>query len=158
MQAGIDRHGFVDSDQAAGVVVAPFQLDDRQRIGAIAVNFVRAGEAEGRFGAEIARGHQQIQGGGGVHVEIVIGDRGGFVVRRLGRRMDYKIRPLGGKKIADLLAVADIQVLVTIARTGVDQLLYDRARGALAPEEPGAHVIVDANNLPPLFAKEAGAF
>lgn len=53
-----------------------------------AVNLVRAHVDERRFGAGLAGGFEGIEGADGVGVEIVEGDRGGAVVRRLGGSVD----------------------------------------------------------------------
>ena len=94
MQTLVDGHALVHAIQSAGIVVALVEFDERQRIGPVTVDLVRAGKTERRFRAEIARGHQHIHGAQRIHVEIVVGDGRGFVMRRLRGGVNDELRPL----------------------------------------------------------------
>ena len=104
-QALIDRHALVDAIQAAGVVVAFFELSQRQIIRAVAVDFIGAGETERRFLAEIASGNQQVHGAEGIDVKIVVRNSRGLVVRGLGGSVNNELRPLGFQYVAHRLPV-----------------------------------------------------
>ena len=108
MQALVDGHVFADAVAPAGVVETFVELYQRQRIGPVAVDFIGAGEAQRRFAAEIPRRHQHVERAHGVDVEIVVGDGGGLVVRRLRRGVDDEIGPLAFKELANAVAVANI--------------------------------------------------
>src|SRR5579862_3680074 len=93
MQALVDRHAFVNAVQAAGVVVALFEFDERQAVRPVAIDLVGAGEAERRFAAEIAGSHQHIHGAESIHIEIVVGYGCRLVMGRLRRGMNDELRP-----------------------------------------------------------------
>ena len=50
VKAGVHRHGFIDAFPAVGVIVTLLLLDQRQVVGAVAIDLVRAREAEGASG------------------------------------------------------------------------------------------------------------
>src|ERR1035438_7391522 len=109
------------------------------------------------FRSVIARRHQHIHRAHGVDVEIVVGNRRGFVVRRLCGRVDDEVRPLAGEQIAHALAVADVEIEVTVAGNGIHQVADYRARGARRAEELLPHVVIDANYVPAFAGQQARA-
>jgi hypothetical protein len=144
--------------QPAGVVVALVEFDQRQVIGPVAVDLVRAGKAEGRFPAEIARRYQQVHGAQSVHVEIVVGNGRRFVVGRLRGGVNDKLRPFAFEYLPDRLAVPDIDWQVPVMRQGCHQFLYNRVRGALRAKELPAHIVVDPDDFPAFGRELADTF
>jgi hypothetical protein len=108
VQAGIDRHRLIDSFEAAGVVVSFLQFHQRQRVRAVAVDFIGAGEAERRVAAEVPRRNQKVHRPHGVHVEILVRNGSGFVMGWLRRGMNDELGPLPLQEIANALPVADV--------------------------------------------------
>ena len=154
VQATIDRHGLINSIQAAGVIVALFLLDQRQRVRPVAINFVGAGKTERGFWTEIPCGNQQIHGSDGIHIEIVVRNTGGLVVRGLSCGVDHEIRPFPFEQIADALPVPNIQRQVPVVRKRMLELFHHGGGGALRPKELPAHVVVDAGHVPIVFRKQ----
>jgi hypothetical protein len=66
-------------------------------------------------------------------------------------RVNNKVRPLLLHEIADALPVANIYVLVAVARHSTEKTLHLSQRGTLRPEELLPHVVVNSNNFPSLF-------
>ena len=158
MQALVDRHVLVHAIQAAGVVVALVEFDQRQVIGPIAVNLVRAREAERRLPAKIACGHQQVHGAERIHIEVVVGNSRCFVMGRLGGRVNDEFRPLGIENLPDGLPIAYIDGQVAVTGQRPPQLLHHRMRRALLAEKLPAHIVIDSHNLPAFRGKLADAF
>ena len=155
VQAAIDRHGLVNAVSGVSVVVALFLFHQGQPVRPVSVDLVCAGETERGFGAVVSRRDQQIQGADRIHIKIVIGNRGRLVVGRLRRGVNDEVRALALEKIADRLAVADIQVQVFVVAQGLGEFFDDGTCGAAGAEESLAHVIVDANDSPSLGAEQA---
>ena len=157
VQALIDRKRLVDAVAAFGVVPAPCVLDERQAVGAIAIDLVGAEEAERRLAREVARRDQQVQRADGVDVEILVGNRCRLVVRGLRRGVDDEVRPLGAHQFAHAVAIADVQFDVAIPAQLARQCLHHRPRRAAGAEEPGAQIVVDADDVPALGGERARA-
>ena len=60
MQAGIDRHGFINAVEPSGVVVPGIKFNERQVIGTVAVNLVGARKAERTVFTEVASRYEQV--------------------------------------------------------------------------------------------------
>jgi hypothetical protein len=75
------------------VVPSRVALDERERVGGVAVHLVRAHEQERRLGAVASNGFEQVQGPGRVDLEIVEGTILGEVMRWLGGAVDEQHRP-----------------------------------------------------------------
>ena len=86
----VDREGLRDAVGVGrvGVVPAGRQLLQRDPVGRVAVDLVRAHVDEGRLRAGLARGLEQVQRADRVGVEVVEGNRRRAVVARLGRGVD----------------------------------------------------------------------
>jgi hypothetical protein len=138
-----------------GIVVAFLQFYEREGVRAIAVDFIRTGETEGRLPAEISGGHEQIHGANGIDIKVVIGDRGGFVVRRLGGGVDDEIRSLVSEQIAYAWSVTNVQGVMTITGKRADELLNHRTSRALMPKKLRTHIIVNAHDIPAFAAEYA---
>jgi hypothetical protein len=99
---------------------------------------------EGRLGAGLARGLEEVQRAGGVGVEVVERDGRGAVMRGLGGGVDDD----GGldrlDEGEDAGAVADVELVVDEALEFLGQTLLVPAGVALRAEEDGALVVVDA--------------
>ena len=158
VQAVVDRHVFVDAVEPVGVVPALFEFLQRQVIRTIAVDLVGAGEAERRILAEVARRHQHVHGADGVDVEIVVGNGGGLVVRRLRGGVDDEIGPLGVEQIAHPLAIANVEIGMAVVRHGIDQVAHHLAGRAGGSEELLPHVVIHAHHAPAVLGEHADAF
>src|SRR5579871_959939 len=158
MQALVDGHALVDAVQAAGVVIALLVFDQRKVIRPVSVDFIRAGKAEGRLRAEVARRHQHVHGAQRVYIEIVVRYGSRLIVRRLRGGVNDKLRPLSFEHLPDRLAIADVDRQMPVALERGAQFLDDRVGGALFPEELPPHVVVDSGNLPAFRRKLAYAF
>src|SRR5882724_11238930 len=157
MQRLVDGHRFADTLQTIGVIVPFVQLHQGKRVRTITVDLIGAGETAWGIPAEVARGHQYIQGPNRIHVKVVIRDGGGLVMRRLGRGMDDEIWPLVPEEIAHTLPVTNIQGVVPIVGEGGEQFLQDGPRCALRTKKLRPHVIVDPDDLPALTTEYARA-
>ncbi len=158
MQALVDGHAFVHAIQAAGIVVALVEFDERQIVGPITVDLIRARKTEWRFPAEIARRHQHVHGAQGIHVEVFVGNGRRFVVGRLRGGVNDELRPFGVAHLPHGLPVADIDGQVPVTRQHRLQFAHDRIRRPLLAEELPAHIVVDPHNLPAFGRKLADAF
>jgi hypothetical protein len=79
------------------------------------------------------------------------------VMRGLRGRMDDQLRPLDLKQLPNSLPVSDISVVVVVLWIVPPQMVHFRTGGSGETKELAAHIIIDANNLPTLLAKEANA-
>src|SRR6185437_11779857 len=155
MQGVIDRHGLRNSlcvrmrwiDLPAGI-----QLDERQKIGCVSIDFVRRHVNEHCFWAVAARGLEQ--SGSSICVDGEVGDGiGGCpIVRGLRCRMNNEIDFVAGaaKDSRYLFGVAYVHLAMDIVAIFVFEALAYPARRSFGAEEVAAHVIVDADYIPSL--------
>src|SRR6185437_11422551 len=156
MEALVHRAIFGNAIAAIGVVPPRVQLAKRNLIRAIAVDFVAAGEAEGRFRRGFARRRQQVEGCAGVHVEIREWNLRRLVMRRLSCGVDDELRAGPPHQGGNAGAVAKIQIAMLVAAVLAQSA--DHGGGA-APgtKEPSAQIVVHAHNAPSLAAQQFGA-
>ncbi len=114
-----------------GEIPAGFLFNKRDRIGAIAVDFVRRHVDEWRFGARSAGGFEEIEGADGVGIEVIERDCRGSIVAGLRGGVDDGVGPNVGQESENLLAIADIQFVVCVVgeRTGQSLLIPARIAG-----------------------------
>ena len=71
--------------------------------------------------------------------------------------MDDEVGPLAGHQIAYALAVANVQIEVTVAGNGIHQIADYGAGGARRAEELLAHIVIDADYVPTFAGQQARA-
>ena len=125
-----------------GIVPARGELRERDTVGRVAIDLVRAHMHEGRLRARLARGFEQVERADGVGVEVVKGDGGGAVVRGLRGSVDDDGRLHLADKGEDAGAVADVDLVVNEAGHLSSEARLVPARVALRAEEDGALVVV----------------
>ncbi len=155
----VDGEGFRDTVFVGGVGVVPagFELGERDAIGRVAVDLVGAHVHERGFGAGLAGGFEEVQCADSVGIEIVEGDRGRAIVRRLGGCVNYG----GGLDRLNQCehpgAVANIEFVVNEAGDGGGKTALVPAGVPLRAEEYGTLVVVHAMNGVAEFARKVGA-
>ncbi len=160
MQRLVDTHGLVDAPRGEGVFgadgIARFLLDQRQLVRPIAIDLVGADEDEGRVGGVTPDRLEQVQRAERVDAEVRVGIAGRPVVRRLGRRVDHRDdrRAVLGEQRLDRVAVADVGRHMAIGRQLRLEARPVRRRARFGAEEVAAQVVVDADDIPALAAKE----
>jgi hypothetical protein len=137
-----------------------FQFHQRQGVRCIAIDFVGAGEDEDRPFRMAAGRFQQVQGAVGVGGEI--GNRlpRRPVVRRLGRRVDYRrnLSAVAPEDGVDRRRVADIHRFMAVGRDVVAKPLPAPFGAGAFAEEIRPHVVVDADDIHAFFSEEADGF
>ena len=98
-------------------------------------------------------GLEQIERADGIHVEVVKWPAGGKVVARLRSGMNYCIGTLLGDKFDDTVPVANIKIMKRVMLEFRSQAIGVPIGIALRSEEIGAHVVVDANDVPSIASK-----
>src|SRR5258708_3226804 len=73
-----------------GIIPPRFQFDQGNRVGTIAINFVRGHENEWRVGAVTSGGFKQVQRSASVDIEILEGYPGGKVMAGLCSAVHYE--------------------------------------------------------------------
>jgi len=137
-----------------GVVPAGFALHQRQGVGTVPIDLVGGYVDEGGFRAVPAGGFEQVEGAGGIGVEVVEGNGGGAVVRGLGGGVDDGVRPHGGDEVQHARAVADVEFVVGVAGDGLGEAILIPAGVALRPKKHGALVVVQAVDAAALPGEE----
>ena len=138
-----------------GVVPPGGKLDERDLVGGVAVDFIRAHVDKRALGAGPAGGLQEIERADGVGVEVVEGNCGGPVVRGLGRGVDDRGGLDRGDKPEHALAVADVEFMVCEGTQRCSEPALVPPRVAGGSEENGPLVVVEAVN-PPSEGVEVG--
>jgi hypothetical protein len=92
----------------------------------------------------LARGREQVQGADGVDVEVVVGDVGGAVVRRLRGGVDDRAGAQFLEQFLNARAVADVELVVDEAGEGLLEAALVPAGVAGGAEKRGALVVVEA--------------
>jgi len=140
-----------------GVVPAGFELLERDGIWGVAIDLVGAHVHEGRLGAGLAGGLQQVERADGVGVEIVEGDRGGAVVGGL----RGGVHDGGGFHLLEQRehagTVADVELVVDESRQLAHEAVLVPPGVALRAEEDGALVVIHAVDRVAEFACEIAA-
>src|SRR5512141_1156883 len=148
MEAPVNPATFVDPVIVfgTGVIVPGRRFDQRDLVGRVAVDLVRAYMDEHGFRRMLPGRLQQVYGPHSVHIEIYERDSGGFVVRRLSRAMYDQIKTMVFEEPENRIPVADINVVMR-------ELLRDRlqpfavpGRVTLWPEEFLPQVVVNTKD------------
>src|SRR6185369_14957590 len=105
----------------------------------------------------VARGHQHVHRAHRIDIEIVVRNRRGLIVGGLRSRVDDEIGPLAGHQIAYTLAVADVEVEVTVAGNVIHQIAHHYSSRAGRAEELLPHIVIDADDVPTLAGQQARA-
>ena len=155
----VDAHALVDAEPVEGVrfvqLPSRFLFNERQGVGAVAVDLVGAGEKEGRLRAELAGGFQQDQGAVGVDGEV--GDRllGRPVVRRLGGGVDDQIDICAVflEQAVDPLCAADVDIAVAVVLERRFELFPVPPGRPVLAEEILPHIVIDADDIESLCVK-----
>ncbi len=112
---------------------------------------------ERRFGGGLAGGFEEVERADGVGVEIVEGNRGGAIVRRLGGGVNDDVRLHRFHEGEDAGAVADVEFVMDEARQLGREAALIPAGVTGRPEEDGALVVVHAVNRVAEFPSEIDA-
>ena len=152
----VDGECFGDAVGVGGIGVVPAcgELGERDAVGGVAVNFIRAHVHERRFGGGLAGGFEEIEGADGVGVEVVERNGGGAVVGRLRGGVDDDGGADGFDEGEDALAVADVELVVDEAGELGGEAGLVPAGVAGRAEEDGALVVVHAVDGVAEFAGE----
>src|SRR5262249_61050267 len=115
VQAGVARHVLADAllVGVAGLdLPAGYPLDQRQRVGPVAVDLVGGAVDHRRVDAVVPDVLQDVEGTGGVDVEVGVGVAHGPVVRRLRRGVHDQgdVAPVTGEDARQRVPVADVHV------------------------------------------------
>ena len=151
----IDGQGLGDAVPEIRIVVFPArgQLLQSDAVRRVSVHLVRGHVDERRIQAVPPRRLQQVERSHGIRIEILEGDRGRAVMRRLGRRVDDHRGPGLGDHRVDPGPVAHVDLAMVKARKGVVQPALVPARVALGAEEDRPLVVVDAMDFEPALAE-----
>jgi hypothetical protein len=95
-----------------GVVPAGFQLDQRDLVGGVTIDFVGGQVYERDVGAVLPGGFQQVEGAYGIGVEVVERDGGRPVVAGLGGRVDDGVGGDVAHQAQHARPVADVELVV----------------------------------------------
>ena len=127
-----------------GVIPARGEFLQRDAVGGVAVNLVRAHVHERRLRRGLAGGLEHIQRADRVGVEVIERDRGGAVVARLGGGVDDDGRLDLLDEGEDAGAIADIELVVDEALQFLGEAVLVPTRVTLRTEKHGALVVVHA--------------
>src|SRR5215207_1038049 len=148
----IDGHRFVNASpkrMASGDFPTQWELDQRQPVRRVTVNFVGAREDEDRVRTIGARGLQKMEGADRVHSKIYDRRTRRPIVRRLSRRMNDYFD--GGSMLPEYgvhaILVADIDRPVAIAWQRLLQLHSGAGGRRFWAEKLRPHVVVNPHNL-----------
>ena len=147
----VDAQVLADAAEVPGPGVLPAGLEllHRQVVRGVAVDLVRRHVDERGGRHVLPRRLEQVQRTDGVRVEVVEGDLGREVVRRLRGGVDDRVGLHLPDESQDAGAVADVELVVEEALAlGLERALVP-ARVAAGAEERGAPVVVDAVDVPP---------
>ncbi len=149
VQAVVDATALVDAVPVfrARVFPACLQLSERDLVGRVAVDFVRASEREDRVGLVAAQPFQHVHCSGGVDVEILERHACREVVRRLRRAVDDQIETLLFEQSEDGVSIPDVELDVFEVPDGRLQTALIPACVPVRTEEDRAHVVVDTDDL-----------
>ena len=149
MQRLVDPAGLGDAREIfrPRVVVPLLQLHERNLVGRIAINLVRAQKYEYRLGRMLARRFQEIYRAERIHLEIDQGNLSGLFVRRLRRAVHDQIEALRSKEFFDGRSVANVQRRVGEPLGHGLQPLQIPERVARRAEENPPHVVIHAHNF-----------
>ena len=152
MQRAVDPAGFLHALVIfrARIVIASRKFLQRNLVGRVAINFVRAQKNEYGFGTMLPRGLQQIHGAQSVHLEIEQGNLPRFIVRRLRRAVHDQIETPRAKQLFHGRAVANVQRCVRKALRNALQPLQIPQRVARGPKKHAPHVVIYARDFVPL--------
>ena len=89
--------------------------------------------------------------------KVMVTGSGGLIVRRLRGGMDDEVWAFRLQKIAHALAVANVEILVTVTGQGGHKVLHDGAGGAGRSKELLAHVVIHTHYAPTFFGECAYA-
>src|SRR5581483_9708176 len=157
MQALVNGHRLINAVKPISKIEAGRKLSNWKLIRTIAVNLIRARETKRRVPAEIAGGDKKVQRPNGVDIEIVIRDRGCFIMRRLSRRVNNEIGPRLFQTPANPVAIANIQIEMTVIGNRFPQVRHDGLRISLRTEEYLALIVIDADYIPALLRQDLNA-
>ena len=133
-----------------GQLQAALELDQRQRVGRVAVDLVRRAEHERRAVGVASRRLQQVERAERVDLEVGVRVGRGPVVRRLRGRVDHELDPSGvlGEHALHGVAVADVdgQRREAVGKARQQRLGHVRSR-RLRAEEARAHVVLQADHI-----------
>lgn len=140
----VDGKGLGDAMLVGGIGIIPacFELGERDVIGGVTIDLVGAHVDEGRFGAGLAGGFEQIERADGVGVEIVEGNGRSTVMGRLGCSVDDD----GWLDLLDqgqhALPVANIDFMVHKAGQVTLEALLVPAGISLGAEKDGTLIVI----------------
>src|SRR2546421_1413892 len=93
-----------------GIVVACFQLHQRQFIWRIAVDFVCAHMDEHGLGTELARGLKEIHGANSIDIKVNERNTGGFIMGRLRSAVNDAVEAVLLEQVKYVLATTDVEM------------------------------------------------
>jgi hypothetical protein len=146
----VDGEGLGDAVLVGGISVVPSGLEFAQRevVGGVAIDFVRAHVDEGRLGTGAAGGLEKIHGADRVGVKVVKGNASSSVMAGLGGGMDDGIGFEPGNEVENALTIPDVELVMgEVFQLGGEAVLIP-AGIALLAEEDGALVVVHAVDVP----------
>jgi hypothetical protein len=151
----IDCHVLGDAVGVFRIIIIPArrQFFELNAIGSITVNLVGRKVRENDRSADASRGFEQIESTAGVHVEILERHLGREIVAGLRGAMDDCIRLDIRDRFDDRFAIADIQFVMGKMFQFRGNALQVPTRVAFGAEELGAHVVINAVNVPTLGIK-----
>jgi len=113
---------------------------------------------ERRFRAKLAGAFDEIECPDRIDVEIIEGNAGSQIVRRLGGGVDDDGRLKGLDQTKDTGSISNVQFMVTEAREVANEPLLVPAGVALRAEKRFALIVVDAMDGEPVFMKKLRHF
>src|SRR5438094_7857412 len=125
-----------------GIVVACFQLHQRQFIWRIAVDFVCAHMDEHGLGTELARGLKEIHGANSVDIKVNERNAGGFIMGRLRGAVNDAVEAVLLEQVKYVLATTDIEM--EMLKTAGDLLETREIPGGVtrSSKKLSAHIII----------------
>jgi len=109
---------------------------------------------ERRLRAKLARAFDEIECADGIDVEVIEGNAGGEIVRRLCGCVDNHGRFERFNQAKDTLPISNIQFVMSEARQVANEALLVPAGVALRSEKRFALIIVDAMDGKPVLMKK----
>ena len=160
MLALINPEGFRDAVRIRRIRIFPagLQLFERNFVGRIAIDLVRAQVTEHRLGRMEACSLQHVHGAHRVDIEVVKRSGGSQIVAGLRGTMNDKVRPEGFQQFQHSGAIADIHNMMTEVLGGSLQAFKVPCGVPIRPEKFAPHIVIHPVNLPPLAIKVGRAF
>src|SRR5882724_2190427 len=155
MESLIDAAGLAHSGTILRprIVVAGFQLLQRNFVGRVTVDFVGAHENENSVAAMLPCGFEEIDRSEGIDLKIKDGNIASFVMGRLRSAVNNQIEVIRFEQFVQRVAVANIEVGMLKILGGTLEAVQIPGGVALGAKKDLAHVVVHADDAMALPVK-----